>query len=145
LGSATPSGLALQSGNNLDLLLALRLSGCSDWLLGHEGDVPGCFASGTDFLPFDCSSGTAAAEGAASGIDVDANVDSGAGAGILEGDLLELLGWVARETGTTAAPGMRSTNLALMVFHIPKLPFSHCSSIDQMLKGREGMVHQLVV
>jgi hypothetical protein len=59
--------------------------------------------------------------------------------------LLELRGWIARETGTTAAPSLRSINLALQVFHLPVLPFSHDSSIDQMLKCRECMVHQLVV
>jgi hypothetical protein len=59
--------------------------------------------------------------------------------------LLELWGWIAGETGTTAAPSLRSTYLALPVFHLPALPFSHDSSIDQILKGRECMVHQLVV
>jgi hypothetical protein len=44
-----------------------------------------------------------------------------------------------------AAPGLRSTDLAFPVFHLPALRLSHDSSIDQMLKGREGMVHQLVV
>jgi hypothetical protein len=36
-----------------------------------------------------------------------------------------------------------STDLALSVFHLLALPLSH--DIDQMLKGKEGMVHQLVV
>jgi hypothetical protein len=44
-----------------------------------------------------------------------------------------------------AAPSLRSTDLALHVFHLLVLPLSHDGSIDQMLKGREGMVHQLVV
>jgi hypothetical protein len=44
-----------------------------------------------------------------------------------------------------ATPSLRSTDLALLVFHLPVLPFSHDSSINQMLKGRECMVHQLVV
>ena len=66
------------------LLLALELLGCSGWLLGQEGEVPGCSDVGTDFLPAGCSDGTvAAAEGTASGITVDAD----AGAGDLEGDL----------------------------------------------------------
>jgi hypothetical protein len=43
------------------------------------------------------------------------------------------------------APGLRSTNLALLVFHLPALPLSHDSSIDQMLKGRKDIVHQLLV
>jgi hypothetical protein len=47
--------------------------------------------------------------------------------------------------GTATAPSLRSTNLVLPVFHLPTLSLSHDSSIDQMLKGREGMVHQLVV
>jgi hypothetical protein len=59
--------------------------------------------------------------------------------------LLELLGWIAWETGTVAAPSLQSTELALPVFHLPTLPLSHDGSIDQMLKGKEGMVHQLVV
>jgi hypothetical protein len=49
LGNATPSGLVPHSGNIHGLLLALRLSGFSDWLLGHEGEVPGCSVSGTGF------------------------------------------------------------------------------------------------
>jgi hypothetical protein len=51
-----------------DLLLVLDLLGCSSWLLGQEGKLPGC------------SDGTiAAAEKTASG--------TPAGAGDLEGDL----------------------------------------------------------
>jgi hypothetical protein len=59
--------------------------------------------------------------------------------------LLELLGWIAWETGTTAAPCLRSTILALPVFHLPALPLSQYNPINQMLEDREGMVHQLVV
>jgi hypothetical protein len=47
--------------------------------------------------------------------------------------------------GTAAAPGLWSTNLALTVFHLPALPLSHYCSINQVLKGRKGMVHQLIV
>jgi hypothetical protein len=36
---------------------------------------------------------------------------------------------------------LRSTNLAFPVLHLPTLPFSHNSPVDQMLKGREGVVH----
>jgi hypothetical protein len=32
-----------------------------------------------------------------------------------------------------------------LVLHFPALPLGHDGSIDQMLKGREGVVHQLVV
>jgi hypothetical protein len=59
--------------------------------------------------------------------------------------LLELLGWIAQETRTATAPDLWSTNLALPIFHLPALPLSHYCSIDQILKGREGMVHQCVV
>jgi hypothetical protein len=44
-----------------------------------------------------------------------------------------------------ATPGLRSTNLAFPVIHLPALPFSHNGYVDQMLKGRESVVHQLVV
>jgi hypothetical protein len=43
------------------------------------------------------------------------------------------------------AHGLRSTKLALPVFHLPMLPLSHYCSINQVLNGRESMVHQLVV
>jgi hypothetical protein len=65
-----------------DLLLALELHGHSGWVLGQEGELPGCFNAGTDLLPVECYDGTiAAAEGTASGTGVDA--DAGAGAGDL--------------------------------------------------------------
>jgi hypothetical protein len=44
-----------------DLLLALGMLGHSGWLLGQEGELPGCFDASTDFLPAECSDGTAAA------------------------------------------------------------------------------------
>jgi hypothetical protein len=47
--------------------------------------------------------------------------------------------------GAAAAPSLRSTNLVFLVFHLPALPLDHDGSINQMLKGREGMVHQLIV
>jgi hypothetical protein len=59
--------------------------------------------------------------------------------------LLELLGWVAWVAGTNATPDLRSTDLAFPVLHLPTLPFSHDCPVDQMLEGRESMVHQLVV
>jgi hypothetical protein len=40
---------------------------------------------------------------------------------------------------------LRSTNLAFPILHLPTLPFSHDCSVDQMLEGREGVVHQLVM
>jgi hypothetical protein len=47
--------------------------------------------------------------------------------------------------GTAATPNLRSTNLVFLVLHLPTLPFCHDCSIDQMLEGREGVVHQLIV
>jgi hypothetical protein len=69
------------------LLLALELLGCSGWLMGQEGEVPGCSDAGTDFLPAGCSDGTAATveetiSGTAAG-----GADADAGVGDLEGDL----------------------------------------------------------
>jgi hypothetical protein len=85
LDNVTPSGLVLRSGNFLGLLLVMGRFDCFDWLLGQEGKVPSCSASGIGFLPVGCSGGTATdAEGTAYGIDVDADADSGAS--IPEGD-----------------------------------------------------------
>jgi hypothetical protein len=51
-----------------DLVLALGLLGCSGWLLGQEGWVPGCSDADTDFLPAGYSTScTVAAEEIASG------------------------------------------------------------------------------
>jgi hypothetical protein len=47
--------------------------------------------------------------------------------------------------GTAAATSLRSSDLALLVFHLLALPLSHYGSINQVLKGREGMIHQLIV
>jgi hypothetical protein len=61
-----------------DLLLALGLSGHSSWLLGQEGELSGCSDAGTDFLPGECSDGTAAAaEETASGAGADVDVGAG--------------------------------------------------------------------
>jgi hypothetical protein len=62
LGNDSPNGLVPQSGNMHDLLLALELLGCSGWLLGQEGEVPGCSDADTDFLPAGGSYNTAAEE-----------------------------------------------------------------------------------
>jgi hypothetical protein len=60
------------------LLLALGLLGCSRWLLGQEGELPGCSDAGIDFLPAGCFDGTAAAaEGTASGTGAGADADAG--------------------------------------------------------------------
>jgi hypothetical protein len=59
--------------------------------------------------------------------------------------LLELLGWVAWVEGTTATPGLRPTNLALPILHLPTLPFSHDCSFNQMLEGGESVIHQLIM
>jgi hypothetical protein len=44
-----------------------------------------------------------------------------------------------------ATPGLRSTNLAFPVLHLSALPFSRDCSVDQILEGREGVIHQLVL
>jgi hypothetical protein len=54
LGNDLPNGLVPHSGNMHVLLLVLELLGCSGWLLGQEGEVPGCSDAGTDFLPAGC-------------------------------------------------------------------------------------------
>jgi hypothetical protein len=79
LGNASPSGLVLHSGSILCLLLVLGLLGCSDSLLGQEGEVPGCSASDTGYLSAGCSDDTAAAEGTASETAPSTSVDSDAG------------------------------------------------------------------
>ena len=68
-----------------DLLLVLGLPGHSGGLLGQEDELPGCSDAGTDFLPVECSNGTAAAvaEETASGTGAGADADAGAGAGDL--------------------------------------------------------------
>jgi hypothetical protein len=59
--------------------------------------------------------------------------------------LLKLLGWFAWEMGAIVSPGLRSTNLALPIFHLLVLFLSHDCSVDQVLKAGEGMIHQLVM
>jgi hypothetical protein len=44
-----------------------------------------------------------------------------------------------------ATLGLRSTNLAFLVLHLLALPLSHYGSVNQMLEGRESVVHQLVL
>jgi hypothetical protein len=63
-----------------ELLLVLGMLGHSGWLLGQEGELPGCSYAGTDFLSVECSVGTAAAaEETASGTGAGADADAGAG------------------------------------------------------------------
>jgi hypothetical protein len=45
----------------------------------------------------------------------------------------------------TAIPGLRPTNLALPILHLPTLPFSHDCSVYQMLEGGDSVVHQLIM
>jgi hypothetical protein len=88
LGSDSPNDLVPHNGNTCDLLLVLELLGCSGWLLGHEGEVPSCSDTSTDFLLVGCSDDTAtAAEGTVSDTAAGADIDVGAGAGDFEGDL----------------------------------------------------------
>jgi hypothetical protein len=84
LGNDSLSGLVPHSVNICGLLLALELVGCSGWLLGQEGEVPGCSGAHRDFLLAGCSNSTAAATEetvscTAAGADADAGADAGAG------------------------------------------------------------------
>jgi hypothetical protein len=81
LGNDLLNGLVPHSGNMHDLLLALELFGCSDWLPGQEGEMSSCSDASTDFLLVGCSDGTAAAaEETASGTTAaGSNADAGAG------------------------------------------------------------------
>jgi hypothetical protein len=56
----------------------LGLLGCSDLPRGQEGEVPGCSASDTDYLPTGCSDDAAAVVGTASETAADADADSDA-------------------------------------------------------------------
>jgi hypothetical protein len=63
-----------------DLLLVLGLLGHSGWLLGQEDELPGCSDASIDFLPAECSVGTAAVaavEETASGTGADADAGGG--------------------------------------------------------------------
>ena len=76
-GIASPSGLALHSGNMPCFQPELVLLDCSASLLGQEDEVPNYSTSETDFLMADCSSGTTApAEGTASETAAEAGADS---------------------------------------------------------------------
>jgi hypothetical protein len=44
--------------------------------------------------------------------------------------MLALLGWVAREMGTTAAPSLWFAYLALFIFHLLMLSFGHDHAIN---------------
>jgi hypothetical protein len=78
-GSSSPSGFALHSRNMCGLPLALGLLGHYGWLLWQEGELPGRSNAGTDFLPAECSDGTAdvVAEETASGTGAGADADAG--------------------------------------------------------------------
>jgi hypothetical protein len=85
LDSSSPSGFVLHNRSMCGLLLVLGLLGCSGWLLGQEGELPGCSDADTDFVPAGCfDDTTAVAEETASGT---AAVGSDADVGDLEGDL----------------------------------------------------------
>jgi hypothetical protein len=76
--NSSPSDFVLHSRSMHDLLLVLGLLDHSGWLLGQEGELPGCSDVGTDFLPDECSDGTATAaaeetaSGTGAGVDADA-------------------------------------------------------------------------
>ena len=76
------NGLVPHNGN-MHNLLALKLLGCSGWLLGQEGEMPGCSDADTDFLPTGCSDGTDAAAEAIVSSTAAASSGADAGAGDL--------------------------------------------------------------
>jgi hypothetical protein len=45
----------------------------------------------------------------------------------------------------TSTPGLRSSDLALPILHLPTLPFSHDCSVYQVLEGGENVIHQLIM
>jgi hypothetical protein len=59
--------------------------------------------------------------------------------------LPELLRWIAREMRAIAASKLRSTDLTLAILHFFVLSLCHDCSINQVLKCREGMIHQLIL
>ena len=59
--------------------------------------------------------------------------------------LPELLRLIARETRTTAASRLGSTDLTLTILHLLTLPLCHDCSVNQVLECREGVIHQLVL
>jgi hypothetical protein len=63
----------------------LGLLGCSGLLLGQEGEVPGCSASDTDYLPAGCVDDTAAAA-ADTASETAADADAGSDSDIPVGD-----------------------------------------------------------
>jgi hypothetical protein len=76
--SSSPSDSVLHSRSMHDLLLELGLLGHSGWLLGQEDELPGCSDAGIDFLPAECSDGTAAAaEETVSGTGAGADANAG--------------------------------------------------------------------
>jgi hypothetical protein len=46
---------------------------------------------------------------------------------------------------TTVSPGLESTHLALLDFHLLAFSFRHDCPINQMLEGGESVIHQLVI
>jgi hypothetical protein len=58
LDNASSNGFVPHNRSMCDLLLVLELFGCSGWLLGQEGELPGCSDASIDFLPVGCSNGT---------------------------------------------------------------------------------------
>jgi hypothetical protein len=80
LGNDLPNGLVPHNGNMHNFLLALALLGCFGWLLGQEGELPGCSNADIDFLPAGCFGGiTAAEETASSTTTAGSDADAGAG------------------------------------------------------------------
>jgi hypothetical protein len=59
--------------------------------------------------------------------------------------LPELLRLIACETRMIAASRLGSTDLALTILHLFTLPLCHDCPVNQVLKCREGVIHQLIL
>jgi hypothetical protein len=100
-------------------------------------------ASGIGFLLVDCYDGTVAAASTVSGSAVDSGADSAANipvgghARIVEMSCLRNGGDCCSQAGVHLS--------CASSFHLLMLPLSHCSPIDQMLEGREGVIHYLIM
>jgi hypothetical protein len=74
---ASPSGLALHSGNMLCFQPELVLPDYSTGLLGQEDEVPADFVSETDLLLTDCSDDSDTGAEDTAFVTADAEVDAG--------------------------------------------------------------------
>jgi hypothetical protein len=85
--------------------------------------VPDCSAFDTDYFLVGCSGGT---------IVDDADTTSKPACNARTDCLRNKI----------VAPGLRSTHVALLIFHLLVLPFGHDCSINQVVEGADSVVHR---